>query len=228
VVSSITAITEEQTILPVTPAAHLTKGWVFLLMLSGSGVLHWNLLQDFTTKPGSDTNTFKYSSINWTGIGILGPFDDTIQAEIMGTVLWCPHSLVSESVETNRAALGFIIRIQCATGFQRPLSAHHGHERLCALFSASSSFRIFGTGLVLEVPVLVLPVGAVAALAARVIFRAPTGTVTAFFSIAGQGSRAESWVSIQPWASVHKLVQAVVIHHWTLVTSFRGLVAKTT
>lgn len=35
-------------------------------------------------------------------------------------------------------------------------------------------------------------------------------------SIAGQGGGAESRVSIWPWALVHKLVQAVVIHHWTL------------
>lgn len=34
-------------------------------------------------------------------------------------------------------------------------------------------------------------------------------------SIAGQGSRTESWVAIRPRASVHKLVQAVVIHRWT-------------
>lgn len=38
-------------------------------------------------------------------------------------------------------------------------------------------------------------------------------------SIAGQGSGAESRVSIWPWASVHKLVQAVVIHRWTLAFS---------
>lgn len=29
------------------------------------------LLQDFTTEPGSNTNTLKHSSIDWTGIGIL-------------------------------------------------------------------------------------------------------------------------------------------------------------
>lgn len=35
-------------------------------------------------------------------------------------------------------------------------------------------------------------------------------------SIAGQGGRTESRVAIGPRASVHKLVQAVVIHCWTL------------
>lgn len=34
-------------------------------------------------------------------------------------------------------------------------------------------------------------------------------------SIAGQGGRTESGVAIGPRASVHKLVQAVVIHRWT-------------
>lgn len=39
----VTAITEEQPVLPVTPATHLTEGGVFLFVLSSSGILHWNL-----------------------------------------------------------------------------------------------------------------------------------------------------------------------------------------
>lgn len=42
----------------------------------------------------------------------LGPLHDAVQAEVMGTALWCPHSLVPESVETNGAALRLIIGVK--------------------------------------------------------------------------------------------------------------------
>ena len=42
-------------------------------------------------------------------------------------------------------------------------------------------------------------------------------------SVTGQVSRTEAWVSGRPQVSVHKLVQAVVIHCWTLeFSSERG------
>lgn len=43
---SVTAVTKEQAVLPVTAATHLAEGGVFLLLLSGSGILHRNLEAD--------------------------------------------------------------------------------------------------------------------------------------------------------------------------------------
>lgn len=45
----------------------------------------------------------------------------------MDTVLRCPHSLIPESVETNRAAFSIIIRIRRAIGLQLPLCSYRHH-----------------------------------------------------------------------------------------------------
>lgn len=69
----------------------------------------------------------------------LGPLHDAVQAEVVGTALWCPHGLVPESIQTNGAALGIVIRVKCSAGLQAPLrTCHYFHVVIIV-------FRIFRT-----------------------------------------------------------------------------------
>lgn len=59
----------------------------------------------------------------------------------MGTVLWRPHGLVSECVETDGAALRIIIRIKRAGSFQFPLSTRYLQQRLPIVFRILRTWR---------------------------------------------------------------------------------------
>lgn len=63
----------------------------------------------------------------------------------MGTALRGPHSLVPESVETNRAALRFIVRITRAIGFLLPLRTCCRQYFHVVVVFIIIIIRIFGT-----------------------------------------------------------------------------------
>lgn len=70
----------------------------------------------------------------------LGPFQDAVQAEVVGAALRRPHSLVPESVETDGATLGLVIRVKRTPGLQGPLSACDSFHIVVVII-----FRFLGT-----------------------------------------------------------------------------------
>lgn len=72
----------------------------------------------------------------------LGPFHDAVQAEVVGAALGGPHGLVPESIQTNGAALGIVVRVKCTAGLQAPLRICH-YFQVVVVAAVVVVFRIF-------------------------------------------------------------------------------------